>query len=154
MTRPSLPFQPNLVAFRDEEGRVVDFQETRFRLKCNSLHKELWPLAQELSSVLGVAPMNRQQLASLDPEVLGSGAQSAWDVLDMKINGLRRTWIPLALFLKGERVLSLHATYSPAGAYLDGLTIRDGVSDLYTECSSISSALKVGRSYLSSLGVE
>ena len=134
------------------DRRLIDFSETRFRVHSLKLQKALRPLAKEIASELGVSLSSLEDLAAESPETLKKGVYCAFDFLDLKNKkekGFRTTkWIPLAVFVNGERAFSLHASYDGSGASLVGITMRRENQDEYTPCTTAKSALKVGRSYV------
>lgn len=148
----TLKLGSNPIVSLGSDRRLIDFEETRFRVHALKLQKSLKPLASELAAELRIPLSSLEDLGAEPPNVLQSGTYCAFDFLDLKTRkdkGFQKTkWIPLAVFVKGERVFSLHAQYSDSGSHLSGVTLRLDGADEFTKCTTIKSALKVGRSYL------
>lgn len=131
---------------------IVDFQETRFRSHALRLQKTLKDLASALSAELGAPLTSVEDLRLKEEPDLKSGTYCVFDFLDVKTRHdrgfLRTKWIPYAVFVRGERIFSLHASYSDKGSFLSGITMRHDDKEEYTRCTTPKSALKVGRAYL------
>ena len=109
-------------------------------------------MVTELASELGV-PLSTLELLSVEKELdLKSGTYCAFDFLEVKSRRekgfLKTRWIPFAVFVRGERVFSLHASYNGSESKVSGLTMRLENQDEYTRCTTSKAALKVGRSFL------
>ena len=134
------------------DRRLIDFEETRFRIHSLRLQKTLKSLAADLAADLGITISSLEDLTVEDSSVLQDGTYCVFDFLDVKYRrsggfiGVK--WIPIAVFVNGERVFSLHAHYNGNGSNLVGITMRRENEDEYTSCTTLKSATKVGRSYL------
>ena len=154
MIRPSvtLTLGENPIVSMGTDGRIIDFGATRFRVHAQRFQKTLYTLASEFATELGVNISGLSSLSSEPDEVLKSQTYCVFDFIDVRsrsIGGfIRIRWIPLAVFTSGKRVFSLHASYDGKGARLVGITMFLDGEDEYTRCSTLSSASKVGRSFL------
>jgi len=148
----TLKLGSNPIVSLGSDRRLIDFEETRFRVHSLKLQKTLRPLAKEIATDLGVSLSSLEDLSAEPSDSLKKGTYCAFDFLDVKTKkekGFQRTkWIPMAVFVKGERVFSLHASYDGSGSALSGITMRREDQDEYTSCTTLKSALKVGRSYI------
>ncbi len=148
----TLTLGANPIVSIDTGRRLIDFQETRFRIHSLRFQESVKPLATELASEVGVPLSCLDDLSSKDENQLTLGAYCVFDFLDVKTRRergfLRVRWIPFAIFVRGERVFSLHASYGNGGARLTGLTLRRETQDEYTRCTTRKSAAKVGRSFV------
>ena len=148
----TLTLGSNPIASFGSDRRLIDFEETRFRFHALKLQKSLKAIAAELAADLGVPLSTVEDLNAETAAKLQSGTYCTFDFLDVKTRknkGFQTTkWIPLAVFVKGERVFSLHASYNDTGSHLSGITMRREGADEYTACTTLKSDLKVGKSYL------
>jgi hypothetical protein len=148
----TLTLGSNPIVSLGTDRRLIDFEETRFRVHALKLQNTLRPLAAELSTELGVPLSTLEQLSAESEADLKRGTYCAFDFLDVNTKRergfLKVRWIPFAVFVGGVKVFSLHASYSDGGSKLSGLTMRREGQEEYTRCTTDKSALKVGRSFL------
>jgi len=137
------------------EDRVIDFQETRFRVVSSKFMLQLRPLANELALQLNVDVSSLFSLSLESDSSLASNTYCVFDFLNLsstKRRGIvRSTWAPIVVFHCGNRVLSLHASYKGKEASLSSLSLvsSSGV-ETTSSCTSIRSATKVCRSHIRS----
>lgn len=134
------------------DRRLVDFEETRFRVHALRFQESLRPLALEFAKELGVPLSSLSDLGTSNEDTLRTATHCTFDFLDIKsrrdCSFLKIKWIPLSIFVAGLRVFSLHASYGINGSALSGLTLRLSDKDEYTKCLTHASATKLGLSYL------
>jgi len=140
------------IAIVGQDRCVIDFEETRFRKRALEFQDSLKPIAESLAKELRSGLFSAADLAKESEPRLRSDNYCAFDFFSMKSSTrsgfLRVQWIPLVVFVGGERLFCLHSVYDHRGARLHSLTmVRDG-KDERTPCSTVQAASKVGLGYL------
>lgn len=142
----------NPIVSVDPDRRLINFEETRFRVHAQRFQKSLRPLALEVAKELGIGLSTLELLKNEARDDLQSKTYCTFDFLDVqtrRIRGFPKTkWMPLVIFSGGERILSLHSSYGDDGSKLTGITLHLDGRDEYTKCTTIRSALKVSLSYI------
>jgi hypothetical protein len=154
MVRKSTTLSLNSDAVALRSGNVVDFQETRMRQHSLVLQFALRSLAERLARTIKCDLLVLEALETEREEDLADRSYAVFDFVDQRITKkkgiLSAQWIPFAVFVKGRRVLSLHASYDVRGARLQGITLIDNGKEIFTTCSKMLTAEKVCSSYLKS----
>ena len=134
------------------EPGVVDFQSTRCSIHIQRLQKSLKDLVVELAEEAGCILCSLGDIEDEDEDSLSNETYAVFDFLDLKTgrrkNLLRAKWAPFVLFVRGEQVLSLRATYDTKGARVSGVSLLIDGSNTTSRCNSLSVAKKICLSYI------
>jgi hypothetical protein len=131
---------------------VVDFQATRCSLHIQKLQRSLRDLAVGLAEEAECPLCGLSELETVDEESLAYETYAVFDFLDLR-TGRRKSlltakWAPFVLFVGGEQVLSLRATYDTRGARVSGVSLLIDGSSTTSRCKSLSVAEKICLSYI------
>lgn len=111
-------------------------------------------LAERLARIIKCDLLTLEALETECEEDLAGQSYAVFDFIDQRISKkkgiLSARWVPFAVFVRGHRVLALHATYDVRGANLRGITLFADGKELFTTCSKMLTAEKVCTSYLKS----
>lgn len=131
---------------------VVDFQATRCSLHVKELQRSLKEVAVDLAEAAGCILSDLSYLDDQTEEELTKEVYAVFDFVDFKTTKrkqmLRATWAPFVVFVDGQQVLRLQATYDSKGARLSGVTLVVDGKQLKSRCRKSSVAKKILLSHI------